>query len=115
MTAAERVAFFLGHVLEAIDRIERYADGLDETAFLSNAMVQDAVVRNFEIIGEACNNVRRADPALVAAHTEVPWSEVIAQRNLLSHGYFSIDMALVWTTLKRDLPALRQAIAAIMS
>ncbi|RZI69354.1 MAG: DUF86 domain-containing protein [Variovorax sp.] len=114
MTEAGRVAFFLGHVLEAIARIERYTGGLDEAAFLSNPMAQDAVIRNFEIIGEACNNVRKADPALVAAHPEVPWSEVIAQRNLLSHGYFAVDMQLVWTTLKQDLPALRKAIAGLL-
>ena len=114
MSAARRAPFFLTHIVEAIDRIYLYVEGLDEDAFQRSSMVQDAVIRNFGIIGEACNNVRKVDPTLVAGHPEVPWTDAIANRNILSHGYFTIDHAVVWTTLKRDLPALRAAVAALL-
>lgn len=66
MNKALRVPDYLGHILEAIERIERYVSGLDESAFLSSNLVQDAVIRNIEIIGEASNNIQRTDPSFAA-------------------------------------------------
>jgi len=109
-----RVPFFLGHVVEAIDRIQRYVAGMDEPAFLGNHMVQDAVVRNLEVIGEACNNVRKQDPSFIAAHPEIPWSNAIGNRNFLSHGYFHVSYHSVWNTVQLHLPALRTAVAALI-
>ncbi|WP_215883812.1 HepT-like ribonuclease domain-containing protein [Acidithiobacillus sulfurivorans] len=58
MTKAMRVPDYLGHILKAIERIDRYTADMDEVAFLSNELVQDAVIRNIEIIGEAANNIQ---------------------------------------------------------
>ncbi len=114
MSDSTRAPFFLAHILEAIDRIQGYVAGMGEAEFLSNSLVQDAVVRNLEVIGEACNNVRKHDPDLIAAHPEIPWGNAIGNRNALSHGYFTIRFAAVWVTVQRDLPALRASVAQLL-
>ena len=95
MNKALRVADYLGHILEAIERIERYVSGLDESAFLSSNLVQDAVIRNIEIVGEASNNIQRTDSFFAAQHDNVPWQVMYAMRNRVSHGYDKIDFKLV--------------------
>jgi uncharacterized protein with HEPN domain len=62
MKKALRVPDYLGHILEAIERIEEYVSDMDELAFLSSKLTQDAVIRNIEIVGEASNNILRVDP-----------------------------------------------------
>lgn len=114
MSDPTRVPIFLGHVLEAIDHIQSYVEGMDEPEFLSHRLVQDAVVRNLEIIGEACNNVRKHDPSFVEAHPEIPWASAIGNRNYLSHGYFNVSYTSVWNTVQLHLPGLRAAIAALL-
>lgn len=111
----ERIRFFLQHIIEAADRIDEYAKGLDEVGFVKNRLVQDAVIRNLEVIGEACKNVRSQAPAFAAAHPEVPWGDAIGNRNALSHGYFTIDFALVWATIGSDIPKLRQTVANLLA
>ena len=91
---AERVASYLQHALEAIARLARYVQG-GEAEFLRDEKTQDAVIRNLEILGEAARNVERVDPALVAAHAEIPWKVVAGMRNRLSHGYFEVDLDVV--------------------
>jgi uncharacterized protein with HEPN domain len=82
----QRLADYLGHVIEAIDRIDEYTKGLDQPAFLSNRLVQDAVVRNFEIIGEAARNIQTRHPAFAAAHPELPLAFAYQMRNVVAHG-----------------------------
>jgi len=109
-----RVADYLEHILEATRRIEDYCHGMDQKAFLSNRLVQDAVIRNFEIIGEASRNIERVDPSFLTAHPELPLSFAYEMRNFLSHGYFKVDLALVWRTIKADLPSLRKQVVDAM-
>ncbi|RAR49278.1 UNVERIFIED_CONTAM: uncharacterized protein DUF86 [Acidovorax defluvii] len=66
----QRLADYLGHIAEAIERIVRYTGGMDEVAVLNNQLVQDAVIRNFEIIGEASNNIEKHHPDFAALHPE---------------------------------------------
>jgi uncharacterized protein with HEPN domain len=82
-----RVRDYLEHILEAIGRIQSYCEDIDEVTFLSSSLIQDAVIRNFEIIGEASRNVERVDPAFVAAHPELPLSFAYDMRNVLAHSY----------------------------
>ena len=110
MNAPVRVKDFLGHILEAISRIESYTLSLDKGGFEADAKTQDAVIRNMEIIGEACNNIRKHAPDFARAHPEVPWASAIGNRNALSHGYFSVDLVLVWATVRHDLPKLKTAV-----
>lgn len=101
-----RVAEYLEHIVRAIVRIGRYTKGMTEAEFCANEMVQDAVIRNIEIIGEAARNVARHHPDFAQQHHEVPWEDIYLMRNRVSHGYFSVDLEIVWRTMQRDLPAL---------
>ena len=109
-----RLGDYLGHILEAISQIQNYCEDLDEVTFLKNRMIQDAVIRNFEIIGEASKNVERVAPEFVAAHPELPLAFAYDMRNLLAHGYYKVDVALVWKTIERDLPFLQQQVTMAM-
>ena len=68
----QRLPDYLGHILQAIQRIERYVAGIDEVVFLASEIVQDAVIRNLEVIGEASRNIEGARPDFAAAHPELP-------------------------------------------
>ena len=106
-----RLIDYLGHIVEAIDRINKYCQDLDEPSFLSNEMVQDAVVRNFEIIGEASKNVERVAPDFISTHQELPFAFAYDMRNVLAHGYYKVDLGVVWKTIEKDLPYLREQVA----
>ena len=111
--ATPRLPDYLQHIIEAIERIQRYAEDMDELGFAQNQMVQDAVIRNFEIIGEAIRSIERPNPGFVAAHPELPLSFTYEMRNVLAHGYFKVDLSVVWKTMEQDLPGLLQQIRAV--
>jgi uncharacterized protein with HEPN domain len=100
----QRLLDYINHILEAIERIEYYVQDLEELAFLGNTLVQDAVIRNLEIIGEASNNIERRYPDFVTLHPELPLSAAYQMRNAIAHGYFKIDFEVVWKTIRTDLP-----------
>ncbi len=110
----KRLADYLGHMLEAIQRIERYTGALDPAAFLASDIVQDAVIRNLEVIGEASRNIERLHPDFAAAHPELPLKLASDMRNALAHGYFKIDLPIVWKTIQHDLPGLRATLRALL-
>ena len=83
---------------------------LTKLRFLKNRMIQSAVIRNFEIIGEASKNVERVAPEFVVAHPDLPLAFAYDMRNLLAHGYYKVDVAVVWKTTERDLPYLQQQV-----
>ena len=112
--ATPRLPDYLRHIIEAIERIERYTEDMDELGFAQNQMVQDAVIRNFEIIGEASRNIERVSPGFVAAHPELPLSFAYEMRNVLAHGYFKVDIGVVWNTIERDLPTLHAQIKSVI-
>ena len=82
----QRLHDYLGHILEAIERIDRYTDDMDEVAFLQDEMAQDAVIRNFEIIGEASHNIECHFPDFTATHPELPLAFAYQMRNAVAHG-----------------------------
>ncbi|MBV8036525.1 DUF86 domain-containing protein [Roseateles sp.] len=103
---SRRLPDYLKHIAEAIERIRRYTAGMDKSAFLGNALVQDAVIRNFEILGEASHSIVTRHPEFAAAHPELPLAVSYQMRNSLAHGYFKVDLDIVWATIERDLPGL---------
>ena len=105
-----RLADYLGHILEAVRRIDAYTADMSEVSFLENSLVQDAVIRNFEIIGEASRNIDRPYPAFRAKHSAVPWIPAYEMRNALSHGYFKVDLSLVWQTIHKHLPGFAEQV-----
>ena len=86
---------------------------MDLAAFMADRKTQDAVIRNLEVIGEACNNVAKNHPAFASSHSSVPWGFAYEMRNALSHGYFAVDLAIVWQTVQNDLPDLRIQVASL--
>ena len=110
----QRLPDYLRHIIQAIERIQRYTDDMVELEFSENEMVQDAVIRNFEVIGEACNNIERDHPDFAAVHSDVPFSFAYEMRNALAHGYFKVDLGIVWKTIESDLPGLLHQIQGLM-
>jgi uncharacterized protein with HEPN domain len=107
----QRLVDYLAHILQAIERIDRYCEDLSELEFLQHELVQDAVIRNFEVIGEASNNIEKHYPAYAESHPELPLSSAYQMRNAIAHGYFKVDYELVWRTIQSDLPTLYKLVA----
>lgn len=106
----QRLADYLAHISEAIERIHLYTKEMDEASFLQNPLVQDAVIRNFEIIGEASHNIEKHHPDFTTAHPELPLSSAYQMRNAIAHGYFKVDLEIVWRTIHRQLPGFHAQI-----
>jgi len=109
-----RAPEYLQHILDAIDRATSYVEGMDLPKFERDTRTQDAVIRTIEIIGEAANKTRVADPDLAARHPHIPWDLMYGMRNRIVHDYFEIDLQVVWQTIQRDLPGLRQQIVTML-
>lgn len=115
MKKALRIPDYLGHIVEAIERIQRYTANVTEQAFLNNELIQDAVARNIEIIGEAAKNIQRVDPDFASKHEEIPWQVMYAMRNRLSHGYDTIDYEIVWNLVQEDMKNLQGLIKSALN
>lgn len=110
-----RIPDYLDHVLVAIRRICHYVEDMTETGFLEDEKTQDAVIRNFEVIGEASRNLERYHPDFVAQHPEVPWGDAYLLRNQIAHGYFKVDLEIVWRTIHDHLPGMETDIRDIVA
>lgn len=100
----------LHDILEALHNIERRV-GSDRESFFRDELLQVWVVYHLQIIGEAAG---RISPALRERFPQVPWADVVDQRNVLVHHYFGIDLEEVWDTVARDLPALKASLQSIL-
>jgi len=101
---------YLAHILECAEKIERYTKG-GERKFLKDTMTQDAVIRNFEIIGEAA---KRVPESYRRRHSEIPWRLMAGFRDVLIHAYEGVDLKRVWRIARGDLPRLKAAIEKIL-
>jgi uncharacterized protein with HEPN domain len=101
---------YLRHIADAVARIGAYLPK-DRQAFFDDTLCQDAVMRNLAVIGEA---VKKLPTSLRSQHPEVPWKDIAGMRDVLIHDYVSVDIALVWDTVQRDLPILRAAVTALL-
>jgi uncharacterized protein with HEPN domain len=97
-------------ILKAIESIQEYAAGLTRVQFVSNKLIQDAVIRNLEIIGEAAGSI---DPEIRAEHEEIDWADITGMRHRLIHGYFDVDIELLWEIVRNDIPLLKSQIESI--
>lgn len=102
---------YLEHICDAVRKIATYsADGRE--AFMQNEMAQDAVLRNFEIIGEAA---KRLSDETKARRPDIPWADIAGLRDVLIHNYMGVKLDRVWRVIEDELPGLRQAIDDLLS
>ena len=101
-----RLPDYLDHMREAARLACSYVEGQTRDAFLADKRTQQAVILNLIVLGEAATKIAQASPAYVAAHPAVPWKSLRGMRNRIAHGYFSVDLAIVWDTVETALPAL---------
>jgi uncharacterized protein with HEPN domain len=102
---------YLGDILDAIQRIEGYTTHVKKAEFFENLMMQDAVMLQIEIIGEAANSV---SDEFQEKHDNLPWAEMRALRNRIVHDYRGINLNVVWDTVQNDLPALKRQVQDIL-
>lgn len=95
---------FIRHMLGAIERIRSYTENISEEEFLNNFLIQDGVIRNLEIIGEASKKIT---PEMKQATPEIPWKQISGMRDKLIHDYFGVDVIAVWSVVQMNIPELR--------
>lgn len=101
-----RARDYLGHMLDSVRQILQYTANRGATDFESDRLIQDAVVRNIEILGDASKRFVEAVPNASVRFPTIPFAAIYAMRNQLSHGYFSVDLEIVWKVVERDIPQL---------
>jgi uncharacterized protein with HEPN domain len=101
---------YIDHILDCIRKINKFSKGLTVNEFRYNELVQDAVIRNIEIIGEASKKITSETKK---NYPDIPWKEISGMRDKLIHDYLGVDVDVVWETIKKDIPALRKQILSI--
>ncbi len=102
---------FLLHIRDAIKNIEKFVKNISEKEFFKNHLVQSAVIRQIEIIGEAVKNLSKE---FKNRHNDIPWKDIAGMRDILIHEYFSVDTKAIWKVIKEDIPDLKQKILKIL-
>jgi uncharacterized protein with HEPN domain len=102
---------YLQHILDAITRIESHVAGVDRAGFDSSPLVQDAVVRQLEIIGEAAKHL---STQLRDSSGSIPWRKIAGMRDKLIHDYMGVDWESVWLTVQDDLGPLKRSVEKLL-
>lgn len=108
-----RTVDYLDHMLEAAQQARAYLEGLKKEDFLEDKRTQQAVILNLLILGEAVTKLLSQDEPFVAQYPQVPWRSMKGMRNRLAHGYFDINLDVVWDTVQMALPGLLAQLPAI--
>jgi uncharacterized protein with HEPN domain len=102
---------FLLHIRDALHEVRQFVEGTGYEGFLEDRMMQNAVMRSFEVVGEAA---RLVSPEFRDAHPDVPWRLMGDFRNKLIHDYFALDLEVVWNTATEDAPMLLAQIEGLV-
>ena len=101
---------YVEHILDCIRKIKEFSGGLSFKEFSGNELVQDAIIRNIEIIGEASKKISIDTKQI---YFEISWKEIAGMRDKLIHDYLGVDVEVVWRTIKEDIPILERQIREI--
>lgn len=99
-------------IIESCGKVRRFIAGMTYEAFVADELTRDAVIRNLEVIGEAAKNL---PDDVVAKAPEVEWRKVRGMRDVIAHGYFGLDMKVVWDTAKTKVDELQAAVRKLMA
>ena len=102
---------YIEHILESIEKIFKYTESITVHAFVEQDIIHDAVLRNFEIMGEA---TKKLSQDFREKHNDVPWKKMAGTRDILIHDYLGVDLIAVWNTIESDLPALKSQLTRIL-
>ena len=102
---------YIHHIEDAISSIEEYVTGINESDFLEKKLVQDAVIRNLEIIGEAA---KRLPDGIKLSYARIEWKKICGMRDVLIHDYLGVDIKKVWNVVINHLPELKKEISFIL-
>jgi uncharacterized protein with HEPN domain len=112
MKPRREIADYLRDILDAIQKIERFVGEMDFAQFAGDEKTVFAVIRGLEIVGEAAKNVPKA---VQRRYPTVPWREISGIRDKLTHGYYSVNLRVVWKTIQEDLPGLRLQVGRVLA
>ena len=101
---------YIKHILDAISQVEGYLSGKSLAEFMTSKMVQDAVIRQLEIIGEATKNLSTVTKTI---SPEIPWRDIAGMRDILIHQYFGVDLLAVWKSASEELMIVKQQLLKI--
>jgi len=103
---------YLKHIRDAISRIEEYTKTVGYDDFIKNNLIQDGVIRQLEIIGEA---TKRLSTEFKNKYPHIAWKDIAGMRDKLIHNYLGVDLDAVWDTVKKDIPVLKKEVKKILS
>ena len=110
-----RLSDYLDHMRQAIADAHSFTEGMVQSDFEQDKRTQQAVVMSLIVLGEAATKIMDQYPEFAAQHNEIPWRNMRGMRNRIAHGYFDIDLAVVWDTLRTALPPLKSKLDALVS
>lgn len=113
MSAAMRLPDYLDHMVDAVLSAAQYVSGMDKAAFFADRRTQQAVLMNIVILGEASAKVLAEHALFAEQQPGIPWRAIRAMRNRVAHGYFEINLDLVWETVTVALPDLAVRLPAV--
>jgi uncharacterized protein with HEPN domain len=102
---------YLIHIIECIDRIESYLQEADKETFINTPLVQDAVIRNLQILAES---TQRLSEQIKRTQPKIDWYRIEGFRNVLAHDYLGVDLERTWNIIENEIPVLKKAIRAMM-
>ncbi|MFZ2148195.1 MAG: DUF86 domain-containing protein [Sedimentisphaerales bacterium] len=101
---------FLEHILQCIELIEEYMEGVTKKQFLESVQLQDSIIRRIEIMGEAIKNIPKQ---VKDRYTDIAWKEIAGMRDILIHEYFGVDLGLTWKVATKDVRRLKNRILKV--